>query len=118
MKSSKLYTKKIIIGINNKTILGLELGKNISWKNHIQKILPRLSSACYLARRMYPRCKSNTLKMIYFVYFHAFMEYGFIFWGDSVESKRIFQHQERIIRIMTGSTSTISSKTLFKNWKY
>jgi hypothetical protein len=113
-----LYTKKkeiyIIIGINNTKFVGLELDKNISWKNHVRKILPKLSSACYLARRMYPCCKSNTLKMIYFAYFHAIMEYGIIFWGDSVESKQIFQKQKRIIRIMTGSTSRISCRTLFK----
>jgi len=42
------------------------------------------------------------------------MEYGIIFWGDSVESKRIFQQQKRTIRIMTGSTSRISCKTLFQ----
>jgi hypothetical protein len=64
---------------------------------------------------MYPCCKSNTLKIVYFVYFHVDMEYGIIFWGDSVESKRIFQQQIRIIRIMTGSTSRISCRTLF--WK-
>jgi hypothetical protein len=52
--------------------------------------------------------------MIYFAYFYAVLEYGIIFWGDSVESKRIFQQQKRIIRIMTGSTLTISCKTLFK----
>jgi len=63
---------------------------------------------------MYPCCKSNTLKIIYFAYFHADMEYGIIFWGDSVESKRIFQKQIRIIRIMTGSTSRISCRTLFR----
>jgi len=42
------------------------------------------------------------------------MEYGIIFWGNSLESKRIFQQQKRIIRIMTGSTSRISCKTLFQ----
>jgi len=52
--------------------------------------------------------------MIYFAYFHAIMEYGIIFWGDSVESKRIFQQQKRTIRIMTGSTLRISCKTLFQ----
>jgi hypothetical protein len=52
--------------------------------------------------------------MIYFAYFYAVMEYGIIFWGDSVESKRIFQKQKRIVRIMTGSTSRISCRTLFK----
>jgi hypothetical protein len=43
------------------------------------------------------------------------MEYGIVFWGVLVESKRIFQQQKRIIRIMTGSTSRISCRTLF--WK-
>jgi hypothetical protein len=106
--------KKIIIGINNTKFLGLELDKNICWKNHVQKILPKLSSACYLVRRMCPCCKSDILKMIYFTYFHAVMEYGIILWEDSVESKRIFQQQKRIIRIMTRSTSRISCRTLFK----
>ena len=63
---------------------------------------------------MYPCCKSNTLKIIYSAYLYAVMEYGIIFRGDSVESKRIFQEQKRIIRIMTGSTSRISCKTLFQ----
>jgi hypothetical protein len=109
-----IYQKKIIIGINNTKFLGLELDKSMSWKNHVQKILPKLRSACYLARRMYPCCKSNALGMIYFAYFDADMEHGIIFWGDSVESKRIFQKQKRIIRIMTGCSSRISCGTLFQ----
>ena len=106
--------KKIIIGINNTKLLGLELDKNISWKNHVQKILPKLSSACYVDRRIYPCCKLNTLKLIYFTSLRAVMEYGIIFWGDSVENKRIFQQQKRIIIIMTGFTSRISFKTLLQ----
>jgi hypothetical protein len=35
-------------------------------------------------------------------------------WGVSVESNKIFQQQKRIIRIMTGSTSRISCRTLFQ----
>jgi len=63
---------------------------------------------------MYPCCNLNTLKIIYFAYFHTVMEYGISFWGVSVESKRIFQQQKRIIRIMTGSTSRVSCRTLFR----
>jgi hypothetical protein len=44
--------------------LGLELDKNINWKCHIQRILPKLSSACYLLRRMSHICNLSTLKMI------------------------------------------------------
>jgi effector-binding domain-containing protein len=43
------------------------------------------------------------------------MEYGIIFWGDSVESKRMFQQQKKITRIMTESTSRNSRKTLFQH---
>jgi hypothetical protein len=63
-----IYQKKIA-GTNNTKFLGLKLDKNISWKNHVQKTIPKLSSACNLVRRMYPCCNSNTLKMIYFTYF-------------------------------------------------
>jgi len=42
------------------------------------------------------------------------MEYGVIFWGNSVESKGVFQQQKRIIRIMTGSSSRTIYKPLFQ----
>jgi len=47
-----IYQKKIITGTNNTKFLGLEPDKKISWKNNVQKIIPKLSSACYLVRRM------------------------------------------------------------------
>jgi hypothetical protein len=40
------YQNKIITGTNNTKLLGLELDKNINWKNHVKKIIPKLSSAC------------------------------------------------------------------------
>jgi hypothetical protein len=40
--------KKIIIGINNTKFLGLGLDKNITWKNHVQKNLPKLKQ-CLLS---------------------------------------------------------------------
>jgi hypothetical protein len=55
--------------------------------------------------------------MIYFAYFHSVMEFGTIFWGVSVESKRIFLQQKRIIRIMTGSSKRTTCKGLFLKLK-
>ena len=86
-----LYQNRLLIGTDNTKFLGLELDKNVNWKNHIQKNLPELSSACYLIRRMCPSCNINTLKMIYFADFHSVMEFGIIFWGISVESKRMLR---------------------------
>ena len=108
-----LHQNRLLIGTDNTKFLGLELDKNVNWKNHIQKILPKLSSACYLIRRMCPSCNIHTLKMIYFAYFHSVMEFGIIFWGVSVERKRIILQQKRIIRIMTGSSTRTTCKMLF-----
>ena len=66
---------------------------------------------------MCPSCNINTLKMIYFAYFHSVMEFGIIFWGAWVESKRIFLQQKRIIRIMTGSSTRTACKMLFPKLK-
>ena len=90
-----IHQNKIVMGVNNIKFLGLKLDKHVSWKNRIQKLLSKLSSACYLARRLYAFCSLNTIKMIYFAYFHAIIEYGIIFWGNSVESKRIFQKKKK-----------------------
>jgi hypothetical protein len=79
-----IYQDRSLIGTNNTKFLGLELNKNTYWKNCIQKMLPKLSSACFLIRRMCPSCNINTLKIIYFPYFHSIMEFGIIFCGVSV----------------------------------
>jgi hypothetical protein len=86
-----MHRDKLLKEISHTKFLGLELDKNIN----IQKILPRLSSACYLIRRMGPFCNVTTLKMIYFAYFHLIMEFGIIFWEISVESKKISIQQKK-----------------------
>jgi hypothetical protein len=76
--------------VTNTKFLGLELDKNINWKHHVAKVLPRLSRACYAVRAMYPFSSINMLKMIYFAYFRSIINYGIIFWGNSTESKKVF----------------------------
>ena len=44
----------------------------------------------------------NTLKMIYYTYFHSVMTHGLLFLGHSSDSIKIFRLQKKIIRIMTG----------------
>jgi exonuclease III len=107
------YHNILLSSVNNIKFLGLQLDENINWEMHVQKILPKLCSACYLIRRMYPFFDINTLKMIYFAYFHSVMEFGIIFWGNSTESKKVLLQQKKILRIMTGSPVRATCRTLF-----
>jgi hypothetical protein len=53
-----MHQDKLLCENNHTKFLGLELDNNINWKNHIHKILPKLSNACYLIRRMSSLCKN------------------------------------------------------------
>jgi len=93
--------------------LGLEVNKFLTWKNHIDKLLPKLSSACFVIRSMLPYCNTTTIKTIYFADFHSLLEYGIAFWGNSTESVEVFKLQKREIRLMTGNKVRTSCQPLF-----
>jgi hypothetical protein len=56
----------------------------------------------------------DTLKIVYYSYFHSIMTYSLIFWGNSSRSINIFRLQKRVIRIITGSKSNDSCRQLFR----
>jgi len=105
----------LINEVANIRFLGLELDNNMNWKNHVAKILPQFSRACYAVRAMYCFSSLNTLKIIYFAYFHWVINYGIIFWGNSSESNKIFLAQKKMVRIMTASRPKTSCKPLFQS---
>ena len=106
------YQNNLITGVNSTKFLGIELDTNISWKNHILKLIPKLSGVCYLIRTLYSSCSLQTLKLVYYAYFHSVMDYGIAFWGNSTDSKKIFLQQKKIIGIITGSNPGTSCRTV------
>jgi hypothetical protein len=70
--------------------LGLQIDSNFNWKTHIQYIIPKLSSAFSAMRTVTSLMKTETLKLVYFAYFHSIMSYGITFWGNLTDSKKVF----------------------------
>jgi hypothetical protein len=60
--------------------LGLQIDNHINWKTHIDQLVLKLSGACYAVRSLLHVSNIDTLKLIYFTYFHSLMKYGIIFW--------------------------------------
>ena len=73
--------------------------------------------ACYAIRYVKHFMSQDTLRTIYFSYFHSNLSYGTIFWGNSAHSSNIFEIQKRIIRIIMNATNRDSCHQLFKNLK-
>jgi hypothetical protein len=100
---------KFITKANHITFLGLTIDNSMSWKTHVDAILPKLSSACFAIRAVKPHVSHQTLKAIYYAYFHAIMSYGVIFWGQSSDSLL----QKRAIRTTMGCGGRDSCRKLF-----
>ena len=74
--------------------LCLQIDNHINWKNHIEKMIPKLSGACYVVRSMIHISNINTLKLIYYACFNSVMKYGIIF-GVTLPTVRRFSPCER-----------------------
>jgi hypothetical protein len=62
--------------------LGIQIDDRLNWKSHMEYILPKLSSAIFVIRSLAYFMSSETLRMVYFSYFHSLIKYGIIFWGN------------------------------------
>jgi hypothetical protein len=64
--------------------LGLQIDNHLNWKTRIEQLIPKLSRACYAVRFTLHISNIDTLKTIYFDYFHSLMKYGIILGGGGV----------------------------------
>jgi hypothetical protein len=94
--------------------LGTYIHDSINWSCHIEYIIPKLSSACYIMRSIKPFMSCSTLNTVYYSYFNAIISYDLPFWGNSPPSKKLFRMQKRIIRIMIGCKNRVSCRSLFR----
>jgi hypothetical protein len=94
--------------------LGLYIHDLINWSCHIEYIIPKLSSACYIMRSIKPFMSPNTFKTVYYSYFNSIISYGLPFWGNSPHAIKIFKLQKSIVRIMMGCNSRVSCRNLFR----
>jgi hypothetical protein len=108
------YKQKYVKEITGMKFLGIRIDSCLSWRNHIEQVIPKSSAASYAVRVMDHTMNIDALRMTYFGYFHTVMDYGMIFWGNSASVDKVFKLQKRTIRIMAGVRSRCSCRGLFK----
>ena len=86
--------KKIAYVCNTK-FLGITLDITLTWKIHVDTIIPKLSSTWFAIQAVRPSLFQESLKIVYYFYFHSVMTYGIIFWGNSYYSKKVFRFQKK-----------------------
>ena len=82
--------------------------------NIVAYLLMKLSSACFLIRRLYYILNNDSLKLVYFARFYSIVKYGLIFWGKQRDVNKLFILQKRVLRIMIGLGYRSSCRAWFK----
>jgi hypothetical protein len=100
--------------VSHLKFLGLIIDDRLSWNLHIDNIVKRLTSVCYMIRAVKPYMSFSSLKMIYSSLFHSVLSYNIVFWRLSSSSNKLFKLQKRVVRIITGQGNRTSCMDLFK----
>jgi len=109
------YQGNCLKSSSNTKFLGLTIDGSLSWKAHIDQMMSKLNTACFVIRTIHAIMSLETLRMVYFAYIHSIRSYGIIFWGNQPYSDKIFKIQKTVIRIITSSRPIDSCRELFKN---
>lgn len=97
--------------------LGLRVDSNLNWKEHVRELIPKLNSACFALKQLNSITDQATTLLVYNSYFKSHINYGIIFWGNSVECDKIFKIQKRALRIMNHSYKLQSCRDIFSKFK-
>jgi hypothetical protein len=108
------YQGNYIKSSTNTKFLGLIIDDSLLWKVHIDQMIPKLDTACFVIRMIQAIMSPETLRMVYFAYVHSIMSYGIILGGNQAYSDKIFKIQKRVIRIITSSRMRDLYRELFK----
>jgi hypothetical protein len=73
-----MYKNKEIANTCNTKLLGLTLNNTFPLKNHIDAIVHKLSSPCFAVKAVNPFLSQESLRMVYFSYFHSIMTFGLL----------------------------------------
>jgi len=76
--------------------MGLVIDDTLTWDNHIDQLIFRLSSACYAIRAVKAMLSREALKVLYFSYVHYIVSYGPIFLDNIPLSIKIFRIKKKL----------------------
>lgn len=66
--------------------LGIFIDDRLDWKNHIDYICSKLSSALFILRSVKTLLPTESLKTLYFSLFQSYIVYGIICWGNAAQT--------------------------------
>ena len=75
------YQENYVNNSPHTKFLGLIIDHSLSWKAHIDQIMSKLNTACFVIQTLQAIMSTETLRIVYFAYVRSIMSYGIILGG-------------------------------------
>ena len=98
-------------------LLGVQLNAAVNWKEQIDSICNRLSTAIFQVRKIMEMIGAGSAMQVYYAVFQATINHSIILWGHTSQAERVFILQKRVIRILGGAARLDHCRPLFKSLK-
>jgi hypothetical protein len=79
--------------------LGLIINDTLSWKQHIDQVINKVSTACYALRYITYIVSSDMLKLIYFAHVHSIISYGIIFGVAPLVLTKFLYYKRKLLEL-------------------
>lgn len=97
--------------------LGAVVDSCFTWKQHIEYVADKLSSAYYAITSLKNKFSKETLMSVYYALVYPHLSYAVAVWGQSTDSSRLFILQKRIIRRIFDLRFRTSCRETFRSVK-
>jgi len=84
------FAEHLPVETNAVKFLGLQLDSQLSWKHHINYLLYKLSSFCFIRKKLSHILYIQTARTVYVGHFHFLVNHGIIFWGNTSSMHKVF----------------------------
>ncbi|KAK9882196.1 hypothetical protein WA026_019708 [Henosepilachna vigintioctopunctata] len=113
LKLSFSLRESLVSSKNQAKFLGIIVDHELRWSDHIDHVIKKLNSAFYVIYKIKSTVPAYTILQVYYSLVYSCLSYGIILWGNSVDHRRIFVAQKRIIRLMFDLKPRDSCKPVF-----
>ncbi len=100
--------------VNTEKLLGVIIGKHLSWTHHIDKTAETLSKNIALLKRIHKYLPHQTRLMFYKTFIQPHIDYCSTIWGQSPHISHIHILQKISLRLIMNVPNLTHSAPLFK----
>ena len=112
------FNNNLITNSSYTKFLGVTMDNILSWNNHIDLFMKKLSTAWYIIRNTKTYMSASSSKMIYHAFFYSPMSYGIIFWGNSSLNSTIVSIQKRQLELQKDMGIEFNVEIYLRNYNF